>query len=492
MILVYPLSETPKIIRKTFELQPDVFIRARDFYHRNKDMRHHKVVVRGQDGPVFCLGWIKNSPVNIDKDNPRVQMHLSNYWEYAATDEGLDFSYVDRYQLIIYEALEEYSCHTARMIRAHNPEIVIAFTDPRAALLFDASERLVIAESEAALFEQHPEFKSLRTLRGQQEIRWDVQGVFRGIMSSLEIMTSMYWLKREFYYGPRNPDKTFYLIKQPVKENGLTALIANVIGVKQMVRYKRPDFIPVVDLGIANDPNQFAGTSGEDVWTMFFKQISPVSLEEVYDSQHVILDQNSNLNLNPYLTEFVFTNQRAELKYGDDLAYRDEIARHTQDVLDRLFPAEQKRILAVVVRGTDYNAPKVANYVPHGLTPEATLEKAVRYVREKGFDLVYLATEDEAVLKLFLSSELKDRLIYVPQDRIDYGKEENQNLLLLEIFGRDRSNPYARTLDYIAVLEGLVRCDALLANVTCGAVTYALGRGHGYEFVDVERIDIRR
>lgn len=491
MILVYPLSEKPKIIRKSFELQQDVFINARDFYHRNKDMRHHKVIVYGQNGPEFCLGWIKNNPMNLDKNNPMVQMHLSNYWEYSASDEGLDYSYVDRYQLIIYEALEEYSFHTARMIQEHNPGIVIAFTDRRASYFFKETEQMVIADSEEELFENHPEFKELRTLRGKKDICWDVQGVFRGIMSSLGIMTSMYWLKREFYYGPKNPDKTFYLIKQPVKENGLTALIANVIGVKQMIRYKRPDFIPVVDLGIANDPNQFAGTSGEDVWTMFFKPISSVSLEEVYDSQHVILDQNSNLNLNPYLTEFVFTNQRAELKYGDDLQYRDEIVQHTNEVLNKVFPAEKKHILAVVVRGTDYNTPRTKKYVPHGMTPEETLKKAIDFVCEKKFDYVYLATEDTSVLDLFSNSELKDKLLYVPQDRIDYRKEENKDKLLLEIFGRDKSNSYTRTLNYIAVLEGLVRCDALLANVTCGAVTYALGRGRDYEFVDVETIDIK-
>lgn len=492
MILVYSLSEMPKIIRKSFKLQPDVFIMTRDFYHRNKDMRHHKVVVNGSDGPVFCLGWMKNNPVNLDKDNPMVQMHLSNYWEYSTSDEGLDYSYVDRYQMIIFEELEEYSFHTARMIKEHNPEIVIAFTDRRAAYFFEETGHMVITENEEELFEKHPEFKALSTLRGKKEIRWDVQGVFRGIMSSLEIMTSMYWLKREFYYGPKNPDKTFYLIKQPVKENGLTALIANVIGVKQMVRYKRPDFIPVVDLGIANDPNQFAGKSGEDVWTMFFKPVSPVSLEEVYDSAHVILDQNSNLNLNPYLTEFVFTNQRAELKYGDDLQYRDDIVQHTDEVLDKVFPAGKKRILAVVVRGTDYNAPRTKNYVPHGITPEETLQKAAYYVREKHFDHVYLATEDKDVFNLFSNSELKEKLLYVPQDRIDYSNEENRDMLLLEIFGRDSSDPYARTLDYIAVLEGIARCDALLANVTCGAVTYALGRRQDYEFADVETIDIRR
>ena len=84
------------------------------------------------------------------------------------------------------------------------------------------------------------------------------------------------------------------------------------------------------------------------------------------------------------------------------------------------------------------------------------------------------------------------QLLFVPQDRIDYRKEENRDLLLLEIYGRERSNPYTRTLDYIAVLEGLVRCDALLSNVTCGAITYALGCLRDYEFTDVGMINIRR
>ena len=492
MIKVYPASEAPRQVRKYASANDEnVFITARDFYHRNKDIRHHKVVVYDEDGNIaYCLGFQKNKPVNWEdaENNAMVQMHLSNYWEYSLDDEGLDWSYVNRFQLFVYDELDEYAYHTARIIAKHNPSVTIAFTDPTAALFFTEDERPLIADSEEKLFEAHPELKDLRTLRVHSEIRWNVQDVFTNDVSSYLVMTSLYWVKREFYYGPLNPDKTFYLIKQPVKENGLTALIANVVGTKQMIRAIRPDFIPVVDLGVANDPNQFAGTSGEDVWAMFFDQISDYDLKEVYNSQHVILDQNSNLNLNPYMTEFVFSNRRAELKYGDDFRFNGAVRSHVEETLDKVFPADAKRVLGVIVRGTDYNAKRVANYVPHGLTAEATLAKAIDYVREGNFDHVYLCTEDKSYLDLFRASELADRLIYVDQNRIDYQQDENQEKLLIEIFGRERSNPYTRTLDYIAVLEGLTRCQALLANVTCGAVTYALGRGTDYEFADVGRI----
>lgn len=488
MIRIYPLADMPKVIRKTYELEPDVFLKLRDFYELNKDMRHHKVVVYKERQPIFCLGYVRNRPTNIDPDSPQVQMKLSNFWNYSVEDEGIDYSYVDRYQMVIYENLEEYSYHTARLIRKHNPETIIAFTDPNARFFFEESDRLFIAGSEEELFAAHPELTGLRTLRGKTEIVWDIQGVFMGRVSSITIMISMYWLKREFYYGPKNPDKTFYLIKQPVKENGITALVSNVMGIIGMLKVKRPDFIPVVDLGIAKDPNQFTGMSGEDVWGMFFKQVSPYTLQEVYDSQHVVLDQNSNLNMNPYFTEFLFSNQRAELTYGPELAFNEEVQTYIDKILGEIFPKEKKHILACIVRGSDYLSPRTAKYVPHGITAEETLEKCIAYVNEQNFDFVFLATEDQAYLDLFLGSELKDKILYVKQDRVDYTKEENKDKILIEIYDKEKKDPYKRTLDYLCVLEAVIRCDALLANVTCGVVTYSLGKKQDFEFVDVQKI----
>ena len=53
MIKVYPASEAPRQVRKYASTNDeDVFITARDFYHRNKDIRHHKVVVYDADGNI--------------------------------------------------------------------------------------------------------------------------------------------------------------------------------------------------------------------------------------------------------------------------------------------------------------------------------------------------------------------------------------------------------------------------------------------------------
>ena len=56
MITVFSSDNAPKTIRKAFELGSEVFIQARDFYHRNKDMRQHKIVVYDQGSIVSASG----------------------------------------------------------------------------------------------------------------------------------------------------------------------------------------------------------------------------------------------------------------------------------------------------------------------------------------------------------------------------------------------------------------------------------------------------
>ena len=131
IISLFPLDQGPKTIRKTLVHDDQVFIKARDFYQRNMEMRHHKILVYDENRqPIYSMGWKKNKLVNVFRNKDTSQTHLSNFWDYALPEEGLDYTYVDRYELIIYEELEEYSYHTARMALAHNPALKLALTVP--------------------------------------------------------------------------------------------------------------------------------------------------------------------------------------------------------------------------------------------------------------------------------------------------------------------------------------------------------------------------
>ena len=484
MIRLCSLEETPKMLRKTLYHDDDVFIQAREFYQWNKDMRHHKILVYKDRKPAYVLAYQKNEPVGLDKHSPMVQMSLSNFWDYDINGNDCDFTYVDRFDLIIFENLEEYSWASARQIIDQNRNIRIAFLDKNASLFFN-DEEVMIAESEEELFERYPELKDKKILRVHSEMKWNVSEFFANRVPSVMVLTSLYWLKRKFSYGPLNPQKTFYLIKQPVKENGFTNIAANVIGMVQMLKKSHPEIVPVVDLGINKDMNQFTYGNGEDVWRMFFKDISDVSLEEVYNSQNVILDQNSNINFNPYLTEFVLGGQQSTVRYKGILEYQDEVKEYVDNKLKDVFP-EGKRVLGVIARGTDYFTERTKKYVPKAISNEELLEKVKAHMANDNFDYLFLATEDLSVLKMYEESELKDKLIYLEQDRVDYQAEENNGKVLIEIFAVERKDPYLRTLNYISVLEALKRCNALCANTRCGALNYVLGFEPEYEFVDVE------
>ncbi|MDO4538219.1 MAG: hypothetical protein Q4B54_08660 [Coriobacteriales bacterium] len=150
----------------------------------------------------------------------------------------------------------------------------------------------------------------------------------------------------------------------------------------------RPDYISVVELALPNDANQFADISGEDVWSMFFKPLSPYSLEEVYDSEHVVLDL-------------------------------------------------RKRALTMCI-------------LPRK-TPTSTSVLLLASLPTKSFAW-------------------------------------NYSKLFWQIYAEQGSDSYGCTLTYLANLEGIIRCNPLVTNVSCGAVTYSLGWDPAYEFMDVPKI----
>ncbi len=65
MLVLYSIDEMPKVIRKTYELNPDVFLELRDFYEKNKDMRHHKAVIYRDQKPRFFFGYVRDRATKV-------------------------------------------------------------------------------------------------------------------------------------------------------------------------------------------------------------------------------------------------------------------------------------------------------------------------------------------------------------------------------------------------------------------------------------------
>ena len=116
----------------------------------------------------------------------------------------------------------------------------------------------------------------------------------------------------------------------------------------------------------------------------------------------------------------------------------------------------------------------------------ALLEKVRTLLRENSFDKVFLATEDAEIFRLFMESDIRDEILYVPQERIDYSREENTDKMLSDIYAQKERDGYVETLKYIGILTLLSERDALVSTVNCGAFKFAVGlNDHRYEFANV-------
>ena len=70
----------------------------------------------------------------------------------------------------------------------------------------------------------------------------------------------MYWLTDEMNFGDKNPEKTFFLIKSPLTVMGLSDLIRwTLYRVKVAEDHRRGKIIPIVDMSVEGDNNQFNG-----------------------------------------------------------------------------------------------------------------------------------------------------------------------------------------------------------------------------------------
>ena len=283
--------------------------------------------------------------------------------------------------------------------------------------------------------------------------------------------------ERHCSYGEENPDKIFYVIGVPHTTGGLFAIVKSVYC--HICYALQKEYIPVVDMD--NFKNQLSGgTDGGNTWEYYFKQPCGYTLDDIKKSKNVILSASLPY---PKGVEIGFgTPINHELHSKNHTIYNkyiipsNPVSTYIETKLKSVLPTSGK-VLGVLCRGTDYTENK-----PTGHPIQPNKEQAINHVEkvmaERGYDFVFLATEDQAIYSTF-SNHFGNRLLFSGQKLYSgmMGKK-----YLSEIPVADHSEKWQNIVDYYATIYILSKCDGIVAGLTCGSICAYL-MSERYEYV---------
>ena len=257
-------------------------------------------------------------------------------------------------------------------------------------------------------------------------------------------------------FGNLNPDKVFYVIRDPHRMAGLFAVHALVVGHIRTAIER--GMIPIVDM-----------------------QPFPYTLEEVYHSRNVVLchgmydgQLSEILDADKILQSHSLVSKYIKLCPEAEKICEEEWSR---------IRGSSRRILGVKCRGTDYVGLKLFG---HAIMPsiQMTIEKIEEMKRiweeEIGeYNAIFVATEDENILQ-GLKEHFKEELVFN-----DYSRFKNTGSTgLFDVInkGHGAQYKYEKMMDYLATTYCLSKCDALIAPMVNGTLG-ALRMKGGYEKV---------
>ncbi len=279
------------------------------------------------------------------------------------------------------------------------------------------------------------------------------------------------------------PAKKICVIRQKNQEGGLMCLFKEVLG--GIAYAERKNMIPVVDMRtLPNTLLQPDEVGHVNAWEYYFRQPAGIELDEALareDSECLLVPAKRIQT--PYQDAPFFHNAFGQLSFWRRI-YRKYI-RFTPEVLERFgrmkSQHEGKRILGILVRGTDYVTTRPPHH-PIPPTAEQAIAKAREVMQEKHFDAVYLATEDKRILVKFQEA-FGDKLILPEAQYVDYDYNNTEIYRnYLYNYHTDRENDrYLSGMEYLVSMLFLSRCEGLINSGNNGSVATMIF-SEGFEY----------
>lgn len=298
--------------------------------------------------------------------------------------------------------------------------------------------------------------------------------------------------ERKKSFGSLNSDKTFYVIRSIADHSRFyigprNNLLANYFYVLSHLKYALlKGWIPVVDqlnYPVYNSV-KYPINGTVNAWEYYWKQPSPYTLEEVYQSKNVILSKQNwfseydmGYKLSNYKDKSLISQYCALSNY---IQYKDIVSHEIKDLTKNILP-EGKRILGVNFRFGGHSKRHYGCAEGHPLQPdiEEMLPIIKKVIEEKKIDLVFAASDVHEALDL-LQVKLGNKLIYLPRKRsTEHIKKGEPNPLY------DKVDTYNVAIEYLSEMELLAKTTCIIGSINSG-FRYALLRNNNrFEKVEV-------
>ena len=272
-----------------------------------------------------------------------------------------------------------------------------------------------------------------------------------------------------------------YIIHSGADHVGLFSYFLMILG--GIAFADRNNLIPVVDMKNYKNNYLYDSEVGQiNAWEYYFEQPYNVSLDDALSCKKYILGQDTAKHERPQIDAKSLYNYDGELDYWRGICKK--YIRFKPAVIAGLERLQQrtsgKKILGVLVRGTDYTALKpYGHQIPP--TPEQAIAKTQEVMQEKNFDAIYLATEDKNILAKFQAA-FGDKLIIPEANYLDY--DYNNPKLLCNYLADRPNDKYLRGLEYLVSMLFLSKCAGFITSLTSGS-TGVMCLSEGFEYLYV-------
>lgn len=290
-------------------------------------------------------------------------------------------------------------------------------------------------------------------------------GVYRILASVWGYYLAFEYRQVKRRFGDKNPHLTFYVIRRLPPGGGLLSNVWHVISHVGIVQ--RYGWIPVVDMEryatFYNEPVPIHATF--NAWEYYFKQPSPYSLSDVYESANVVVSAMGpvppDLDL-AFCSDFTGSLSALSEFIRASITLAPEVEEHIDNAHRKLF-REGWRVLGVSSRGSDYTALKPRG---HPIQPDENylIAKTRELVSAWKPDRIFLTTEERRVVDAFASAFPG---MVITTDRFFIGDYDGKTLVP-QINTERPNGRYLLGLEYLVDIYMLSRCDYFLGALTCG------------------------